>query len=54
MKSSKQACDNHANQLNPQHPTFYRGRGVSLQQAVKAAKIARGSAKPPQPPKKPG
>ena len=31
--SSKAASDNRANQLNPNHPAYYRSRGVSVEKA---------------------
>jgi len=44
---SKQASDNHANQLNPEHAAYHLSRGLSPAQAEQAAREARESnAKP--------
>jgi hypothetical protein len=44
---SKNALDNHANQLNETHPDYHRSRGASEADAVAAAEKARaGKVKP--------
>lgn len=38
---SKHELDNHANQLNDQHPDYYRSRGASPEEAQRLASQAR-------------
>lgn len=39
--SSKHELDNHANQLNEQHPDYHRSRGASPEEAQRLASRAR-------------
>jgi len=43
MEKSKNALDNHANQLNETHPAYHRSRGASEADAVAAAEKARAA-----------
>lgn len=45
-----QALDNHANQLNPQHPAFYLARGYTEKHAEAAAAMARAESATPSKP----
>lgn len=51
---SKQALDNHANQLNRMHPAYHRSRGASPEEAERLAAEAQAEQAPsPQPEAKP-
>ncbi|WP_437310930.1 hypothetical protein [Sorangium sp. So ce388] len=42
--ASKHELDNHANQLNDQHPDYHRSRGASPEEAQRLASQARAEA----------
>lgn len=44
----KAVLDNRANQLNPQHPVYYRSRGLDAEQAMWRSRVLT-SAVPVQP-----
>ncbi|HVK70637.1 MAG TPA: hypothetical protein VM694_39555 [Polyangium sp.] len=51
---SQQTLDNHANQLNHEHPAYWLSRGLSLLEAEQAAREARTrAAQTPADPGKP-
>lgn len=45
----KSALDNHANQLNPQHPSYYLSRHIPLAEAISLAITKTTESNPKRP-----